>query len=205
GTSFVRRVAAAFQQCAKPAGSAAGRRADGPMKPVVRPLSLTHIAQVRSSWTINNPVNAKLRPGLAQVLEETPPTAEQHGRQGDFKLVHDTHVQVLLDHIRSTRDANIATARGLPSELKGTLRPVLDEGHARAIRADPRFALRVGKNVYRCVKRSLFRPSALALVEHSLAHNVGTDGLRGVAKHVIDRAGLSPWSELEVLAEVLLV
>src|SRR5260370_19660678 len=167
--------------------------------------SLTHIAQVRSSWTINNPVNAKLRPGLAQVLEETPPTAEQHGRQGDFKLVHDTHVQVLLDHIRSTRDANNATARGFPSELKGTLPPVIDEGKRRPTRADPGFAPRVGKNVYRCVKRSLLRPSALALVEHSLAHNVGTDALRGVAKHVIDGAGLSPWSELEVLAEVLLV
>jgi hypothetical protein len=166
---------------------------------------MTHIAQVRSSWTINNPVNAKLRPGLAQVLEETPPTAEQRGRQGDFKLVHDTHVQVLLDHIRSTRDANIATARGFPSELKGTLRPVIDEVKGRPTRADPGFALRVGKNVYRCVKRSLLRPSALALVEHSLAHNVGTDALRGVAKHVIDGAGLSPWSELEVLAEVLLV
>src|SRR4029077_1832181 len=67
------------------------------------------------------------------------------------------------------------------------------------------FALRVGKNVYRRVKRSLLRPGALALVEHSLAHNVGTDALRGVAKQVIDRAGLSPWSEPEVLAEVLLV
>src|SRR5882672_1700737 len=63
----------------------------------------------------------------------------------------------------------------------------------------------MGKNVYRCVKRSLLWPGALALVEHSLAHNVGTDALGGVAKHVIDGAGLSPRSELEVLAEVLLV
>src|SRR5215813_907285 len=63
----------------------------------------------------------------------------------------------------------------------------------------------MGKNVYRCVKRSLLWPGALALVEHSLAHNVGTDALRGAAKQVIDRAGLSPWSELEVLAEVLLI
>src|SRR5882672_6157582 len=63
----------------------------------------------------------------------------------------------------------------------------------------------MGKNVYRCVKRSLLWPGALALLEHSLAHNVGTDALRGAANQVIDRAGLSPWSELEVLAEVLLI
>src|SRR4051812_11411701 len=123
---------------------------------------------MRSSWTINNPVNAKLRPGLAQVLEETPPTAEQHGRQGNFKLVHDIHAQVLLDHIRSTRDANIATARGFPRELEGALRPVIDEVEGRPTRADPGFALRVGENVYRCVKRSLVRPGALALLEHAL-------------------------------------
>src|SRR4051794_12376900 len=63
----------------------------------------------------------------------------------------------------------------------------------------------MGKNVYRCVKRSLLWPGALALVKHSLAHNVGTDALRGAANQVIDRARLSPWSELEVLAEVLLI
>src|SRR5215510_8619283 len=63
----------------------------------------------------------------------------------------------------------------------------------------------MGKSVYRCVKRSLLWPGALALVEHSLAHNVGADALRGAAKQVIDRAGLSPWSELEVLAQVLLI
>src|SRR5450759_2030069 len=63
----------------------------------------------------------------------------------------------------------------------------------------------MGKNVYRCVKRSLLWPGALALVEHSLAHDVGTDALRGAANQVIDRAGLSPWSELEVLAHVLLI
>jgi hypothetical protein len=96
---------------------------------------------VRSSWTINNPVNAKLGPRLAHVLEETPPTVEQHGRQSDLELVHHTHVQVLLDHIRSTRDE---------------------------------------------YRRSLLKPSTLALVEHTLAHNVGTNALRGVAKHVID-------------------
>src|SRR3982751_3189125 len=36
----------------------------------VRPPSLTHIAQVRCGGAIKNPVNAKLRPGLPQVLEE---------------------------------------------------------------------------------------------------------------------------------------
>src|SRR5207253_1909596 len=166
---------------------------------------LTHLHQFASTLTIKTLFITKLRTQLAHVLQETPPSDEQHGRQVDYKLVHNIHVQVLLDHIRSTRDANIATARGFPSELKGTLRPFIDEVKGRPTRADPGFALRVGKNVYRYVKRSLLRPSALALVEHSLAHNVGTDALRGVAKHVIDGAGLSPWSELEVLAEVLLV
>src|SRR5262249_21722370 len=60
-------------------------------------------------------------------------------------------------------------------------------------------------NIYRCVKRSVLWPGALALVEHTLAHNVGTDALCGAANQVIDRAGLSPWSELEVLAHVLLI
>ena len=45
-------------------GSAAGRIADRPLQLVVRPLSLTHIAQVCGGWTIKNFVNAKLRPGL---------------------------------------------------------------------------------------------------------------------------------------------
>lgn len=36
-----------------------------PLHPVVRPSSKTHGAQVCSGWTIENPVNAKLRPGLA--------------------------------------------------------------------------------------------------------------------------------------------
>src|SRR3982074_1220863 len=85
------------------------------------------------------------------------------------------------------------------------LRPVIDEVKGRPTGARPGFALLVGKNVDRCVKRSLLWPGALALVEHSLAHNVGTDALRGAAKQVIDRAGLSPWSELEVLADVLLI
>ena len=62
---------------------------------MVTPLSLTHIAQVRSRWTIENLVDAKLRPGLAQVLEETPPAAEEDGCQGDCQLVDDTEVQVL--------------------------------------------------------------------------------------------------------------
>jgi hypothetical protein len=59
----------------------------------VRPPSLTHIAQVCGSWIVKNLVNAKLRPGLAWVLEEPPPAAEQHGRQGDFQLVNDTQGQ----------------------------------------------------------------------------------------------------------------
>src|SRR5215475_8206813 len=173
--------------------------------PVVRAPSLTHIAQVCGGWTVKNLVNAKLRPGRAQVLEETPPAAEQHGCQRDFQLVDDTQVQVLLDHIRSTRDTNVTTACGLPSQLQGTLRPIIDEVKGRPTGAHPGFAFLIGKNVYRCVKRSLLWPGALALVEHSLAHNVGTDALRGAANQVIDRAGLSPWSELEVLSQVLLI
>ncbi len=66
----------------------------------VRPSSLTHIPQVCGGWIVKNPLNAKLRPGLAQVLEETPPAAKQHRRQGDFQLVYHAQVQVLLDHIR---------------------------------------------------------------------------------------------------------
>src|SRR3569832_968801 len=102
--------------------------------------SLTHIAQVCRSWAIKNPVNAKLRPGLAQVLEETPPAAEHHGCQGDFQLVDDTQVQVLLDHVRSTRNTNIAIAGGLPRQLQGTRRPVINEVKGRPTGAHPGFA-----------------------------------------------------------------
>ena len=51
--------------------------------------SLTHIAQVCRGRTIKHPVDAKPRTGIAHVLEETPPAAEQHGCQGDFQLVDD--------------------------------------------------------------------------------------------------------------------
>ena len=50
---------------AERSGSAAGRAADRALQPIVRPPSLTHIAQVCGGWTIKNLVNAKLRPGLA--------------------------------------------------------------------------------------------------------------------------------------------
>src|SRR5260221_10448699 len=110
-----------------------------------------------------------------------------------------------MDEKRSRTNKNITEAWGFPSKLQGTLRPVIDEVKGRPTGARPGFASLMGKNVYRCVKRSLLWPGALALVEHSLAQNVGTDALRGAAKQVIDRAGLSPWSELEVLAEVLLI
>src|ERR1041385_8309752 len=94
--------------------------------PIARPLSLAHITQVRSRWTIDDPVDAKFRRGLAQVLEETTPASEQHRPQGDFKLVDDTHVRVLLDRSPPPRDANIATARRFPRELEGTLGSVID-------------------------------------------------------------------------------
>src|SRR5262245_3552931 len=74
------------------------RCAAPPNGAVVRPPSLTHIAQMGGGRTIKNLVNAKLRRRLAQVLEETPPAAEQYGCQGDFQLLNDAQVQVLLDH-----------------------------------------------------------------------------------------------------------
>jgi hypothetical protein len=52
----------------------------------------------------------------------------------------------------------------------------------------------MGKNVYRCEKRSLLWPGDLALLEHSLAHDVGADAFRGAANQVIDWTGLSAWS-----------
>ena len=58
-------------------------------------------------------------------------------------------IQVLLDHIRSTRNANIAIAGRLPSRLKSTLRRFIDEVESRPTRANPRIAFLVGKNVYR--------------------------------------------------------
>src|SRR5581483_8067234 len=109
------------------------------------------------------------------------------------------------DHIRSPRDANIATACRFPSQRQGALRPLIDEVKGRSAGAHPGLALLMGQNVYRCVKRRLLRPGDLALVEHSLAHDVGADALRGAANQVIDRTGLSPWSELQVVAEVLLI
>src|SRR5688500_16679925 len=87
---------------------------EGPPQRVVRSPSLTLIAQVSGGRTIEDLVDAKLRSGLVQVLEKTSSAAEQYRRQGDFQLVDDTQIQVLLDHIRSTRDTNITTACGLP-------------------------------------------------------------------------------------------
>src|SRR5215475_11767173 len=157
--------------------------------PVVRAPSLTHIAQVCGGWTVKNLVNAKLRPGRAQVLEETPPAAEQHGCQRDFQLVDDTQVQVLLDHICSTRDTNITTAGGFPSQLQGTLRAVIDEVKGRPTGAHPGFAFLMGKSVYRCVKRSLLWPGALALVQQLASSRIaGSTVLTAANIHVIARA-----------------
>jgi hypothetical protein len=50
----------------------------------------------------------------------------------------------------------------------------------------------VGENVHRCVERRLRWLGALALLEHSLPHDVGADALRGFPKHVIYSAGLAP-------------
>jgi len=90
-------------------------------------------------------------------------------------------------------------------ELKCTLGAIIDEVKRRPTRAHPGLALRMGQHIYGCMKRSLRRPGALALLEHSLAHDVGTDALRGAAKQVVDGTGFSPCAELEVLTEVLLI
>jgi hypothetical protein len=44
------------------------------------------------SRAVKSPVNSKLRPGLAQILEKTPPAAEQHGRKGDFQPINAPHL-----------------------------------------------------------------------------------------------------------------
>lgn len=72
--------------------------------------------------------------------------SEEHRRQGDFQFIDDTEVQVLLDHLRAARDANIATARSLSSLLKGALRAVVDKVECRPARSNPRFALLLSKN-----------------------------------------------------------
>ena len=93
------RVERPGRVAAQRSGPAAGRAADRPLQPGVRPPSLTHISQVCCGGTIKNVVNAKLRPGLTQVLEESPTAAEEHGCQGNFQLINNTEAQVLLDHI----------------------------------------------------------------------------------------------------------
>ena len=55
----------------------------------------------------------------------------------------------------------------------------------------------MGEDVDRCVKGSFLGPGDLSLVEHAVAHDVGADALGGAAQEVVDRAGLSPRSELE--------
>jgi hypothetical protein len=87
------------------------------MQPDVGLPSLTHIAQVCGGWTIKNPVNAKLRARFAYVLEEAPPAAEQQRDQGDFQFVDDTQGQVLLDHFRAARNANVGVVSANPEEL----------------------------------------------------------------------------------------
>lgn len=52
--------------------------------------------------TIKNFVNAKLRPGFVQVFKQSPPRMEEYGGQGNFQLINNTEVQVLLDHLCAT-------------------------------------------------------------------------------------------------------
>ncbi|MDT4834950.1 hypothetical protein FQZ97_686020 [compost metagenome] len=134
---------------------------NAPRHPVTRPPSLTHIAQVRSGWPGKNPVNAELRPGIAQVLEEAPPATEQYRCHGDFQFVDDTQVQALLDHVRPTRDTNITAACGFQGQRQGPLRAVIDEVKARPAGAHPGFALLMGQDVDRRVKRCLLWPGDL--------------------------------------------
>lgn len=102
-------------------------------------------------------------------------------------------------------EADLEKTGGFPNQLEGTLRAVVDEIKRRRARTDPRFALLVGEHVHRSMKRSLLRPGGLALFEHALAHDVGTDALKGAADQIVDRTGLSARTELEGLAEVPLI
>ena len=104
-----------------------------------------------------------------------------------MQLIDDMQVQVLLDHICSTGDTNITIACRCPSQLEGTLRPLINEVKGRPSGANPGFAFLMGENVDRRVKRGLFWPTALAAVEHPLAHDAGTGALERVANHVVDR------------------
>jgi len=141
---------------------------------------------------IKNPVNANLRTSFAHILEEASSAAEQHRGQGDFQLVDDTQVQVLLEHVRTARDADIATVRRLPGSLKGTRRAVIDEAERRPSRPDPGLALLAGQDEYRPMKRGLLGSCDPALREHSLAHDIRTGALHGLTNHVVERTGLPP-------------
>ncbi len=86
------------------------------------------------------------------------------GRACSKTMWADSHIQVLLNHVRAACDAIVATARGLSSPPEGTLRAAVDEVEGRPARADPWFALLVGKNVCRRVKRCLLRPTAVKAI-----------------------------------------
>src|SRR4051794_22290940 len=61
-----------------------------PVQPALN-RSLAHKAQKGSSRTIENLLHAKMRPGLAQGLVQTPPPAERHPGPGELPLLRDTH------------------------------------------------------------------------------------------------------------------
>ncbi|KAK4045163.1 hypothetical protein OUZ56_032571 [Daphnia magna] len=127
---------------------------------------------------VQDAVDAKLGAGVAEVFKEAPAAAEEHGGERDFELVHDAEVQELLNHIGATGDANVATPRALSGQRERLFRPVIHEIKGRPAGAHPGVALLIGQYVDRRMKGGLFRPGALALVEHALPHDIRADPLK---------------------------
>jgi len=103
-----------------------------------------------------------------------------------------------LNHIGAPGDANVASTGALAGKGERLFWPVIDEMEGRPAGAHPRFALLIGEHVDRRMKGGLFRPRALALVEHALPHDGRTDALGGAPNEVIDRPGLPPGPSLRL-------
>src|SRR3972149_1022049 len=146
--------------------------------------------------SIENAVYPEKGYSFAEVFEQAAPAGEQDRHQGNLELLDDTQVQVLLDDIRATRNANVLAGCGLPSLRERALGAVVHEVESGAAGTDPGLAPLVRQHVYGSVKRGFLRPTALASLEHALAHEVGTNGLRLAPKHVVHRAGFSSGAEL---------
>src|SRR3989304_3462514 len=155
--------------------------------------------------SIQNAVYPERWYGFGEVFEQASPAGEQDGHQGYLELLDDIQVQVLLDDVRATRNANVLAGCGLPCLHERALGAVIHEVEGGAAGTDPGLAPLVRQHVHGSVKRSFLRPTALASLEHAFAHDVGTNALRRAPKHVVHRAGFSSGAELEVRAEILLI